>query len=202
MRPGAITTIIILILLGSFMQVAAQVDPALRLRVRDLDERGVVGISFVLRDGRDQAQTVQTGTDGSAVVAGLVGASVRIVEARSAGGQRLVMDENDPAGGLRIPLLSDGEQVINFRLTDNLLFVEPAAVTEGPIPTELAQMAPPDEAATPTPMAMTTTPLPVVPAPTTPTRQGWSRWWYAAWALPLLPLAIGWLQSRSARRPR
>lgn len=202
MRPWAIT-IIILILLGSFTRVAAQAGPALRIRVRDLDDHGVTGITVVLRDGREQAQTMQTGPDGMAVLAGLTGKFVRIVEARAADGQRLVMDENDPTGGLRIPLRPAGEQVIDFRLTDGLLFVEPAAVTEGPIPTELAQIAQPDVAATPTPTA-TILPTPVEEQPTAaaPARRIWSRWWYAAWALPLLPLAVWWLQSRLARRSR
>lgn len=90
MRQGVITTIILLILIGSCMRAAAQDQPALRLRVRDLDDHGVAGVRFVLRDARDQAQIVQTDADGSAVLSGLAGAVVRTVEAHSSSGQRLV----------------------------------------------------------------------------------------------------------------
>ena len=204
MRRSSTIIILSLLLLGSVSRGAAQSGTALRLRVRDLDDRGVAGIALLLRDASDQAQTVQTTADGTVVVERLPGEGIRLVQARSADGQMLLMDENDPAGGLRIPLRPGQLQALDLRLTDGMLFVEPAAVTEGPVPTALAQIVQPGASATqpPTPtIILPATPTALPPGPLAPSRQAWSLWW-CAWALPLLPLA-GWaLQARSPRRPR
>lgn len=111
----------------------------LRIRVRDLESRGVAGITLTLLDAEQQERSVQTDIDGIGLVQSLPGQSVRVMRAIDQQGNVLLIDENDRAGGLRLPLLDAQVQTLDLRLTDGVLFVEPIAVYDGPIATMVGQ---------------------------------------------------------------
>ena len=128
---GVLMLVLAITILGTSYALAACGTTTLVLSVRDLQDAPAENISFVVEiDGA--AQTVRTDAAGLIAVPIICGVngtptSARIVSASGADGSRLLMDENSTEGGLVIPISAGGTQQEPLRLSDALLFVEPAA---------------------------------------------------------------------------
>ncbi len=107
-------------------------ETGLHVWVRDLDDRGVAGVQLQIVDAAAQRRTVLTDAQGVALITPLPGAFAPTIRANAPDGQPLLMDENDPAGGLRIPLEAGVVQPLDLRVGDGLLFVAPVAEPETP----------------------------------------------------------------------
>ncbi|HEX6288242.1 MAG TPA: hypothetical protein VFZ66_03585 [Herpetosiphonaceae bacterium] len=190
-----------LLLLFLALHVPAQAAPVagLRVWVRDLADRGVAGVQLQIVDAAEQRRTVPTDAQGVALITPLPGDVARIVGATAPDGQPLLMDENDPAGGLRIPLQAGVVQPIDLRLSDGLLFVESVAEPEtppAPLPTITTASAAPAardalDAGTPIP----------VPEAVARTSYRWVRWLVLAVAT-LIAAVVVISQALAIRRAR
>ncbi|HEX6293018.1 MAG TPA: hypothetical protein VFZ66_27795 [Herpetosiphonaceae bacterium] len=123
-------TLLLLVLTTLVPQQAT--EGGLRVWVRDLDDRGVADVRLQIVDAAEQRHDARTDAQGVALITPLPGGFARILGATAPDGQPLLMDENDPAGGLRIPLQPGVIQDLDLRLSDGLLFVEPVAEPETP----------------------------------------------------------------------
>ncbi len=126
--------VLLLIALLFSLPARAEGQTGLRVWVRGLDDSGVAGVVLALVDEMKQPATVTTNATGVAEVTGLPGTYVRIVGAIAPDGRALLMDENDPDGGLRIPLQGGQIQPLDLRTVDGMLFVEPVAEPTDPGP--------------------------------------------------------------------
>jgi hypothetical protein len=201
---GVLMLMLAITVLGASYTLAACGTTTLVLSVRDLQDAPAANISFVVEiDGA--TQTVRTDAAGLIAVpmrCGVNGTptSARVVSASGADGSRLLMDENTTEGGLVIPISAGSTQQEPFRLSDTLLFVEPAAEPDQSsavsASTPVASMTVPSVGAETAPLAAATPPLPQADRP----------WWF--WPAILLVLSaptllgvlVWWRRASAGRR--
>ncbi|PLS80235.1 MAG: hypothetical protein CYG59_09085 [Chloroflexi bacterium] len=201
--PWLFSFLLALYLISSTALSYAAAETGLRVWIRDLDARGVAGVQLTIIDAGKQARNIQTDVQGIALVAPLPGATVRIVRATGPGGQALLMDENDPDGGLRIPLQVGALQQLDLLISDGMLFVEPVAEAED-APSAAVAPSVTSRSTTDWPEAVATPIIEGAPTPEAIARHSqwdWLRWLVVGVLVAIISVALAW-QTRTILRAR
>jgi hypothetical protein len=201
---GVIVLLWLIVRLVPPLGVAAPAETGLRVWVRDLEDRGVASVHLTLIDAQQQARAVLTDAQGVALLAPLPGTFVRLIRASDPQGQALLMDENDRAGGLRLPLQAGRVQALNLRLSDGLLFVEPVAEAVDPAAVPAAAAEPASSHLTATAAPSTATGADALPAPDALVRPSDWQWlrWLVLGVLGLIGASTATVQVRAILRAR